>query len=192
MRSKRIRGVFVLVSALFCSSLAMAAPRGATPQDLRPLPPPIDIALAHGQPPASTAGPADERAAGPNLRRLLADFALDLIDIRYRRGGRSPATGFDCSGFVHYVFRHSVGEELAASSAAQFRDGTSIARSEMKTGDLVFFRTHGKRISHVGIYLDHGRFIHSPSSGKRISISRLDEAYWAKRFAGARRPHVLS
>jgi cell wall-associated NlpC family hydrolase len=185
--------VFVLVSALFCSSLAMAAPRGATLQDLRPLPPPIDVALAHRQLPTPTAEPAGGLAAeGRHLRRLLADFALQLIDIRYRRGGRSPATGFDCSGFVHYVFRHSVGEELAASSAAQFKGGTSIARSEMKTGDLVFFRTHGKRISHVGIYLDHGRFIHSPSSGKRISISRLDEAYWAKRFAGARRPDVLS
>jgi cell wall-associated NlpC family hydrolase len=185
--------VFVLVSALFCSSLAMAAPRGTTLQDLRPLPPPVDVALTHRQLPTPTAEPAGGLAAeGRHLRRLLADFALQLIDIRYRRGGRSPATGFDCSGFVHYVFRHSVGEELAASSAAQFKGGTSIARSEMKTGDLVFFRTHGKRISHVGIYLDHGRFIHSPSSGKRISISRLDEAYWAKRFAGARRPDVLS
>ncbi|MBN8727116.1 MAG: C40 family peptidase [Xanthomonadales bacterium] len=206
MRSKRTRGVFVLVLALSCSSLAVAAPRGDALQELRTLPPPIDIALASHRGPAAattlTQAPAvavsqapvvaASAGTGTNMRRLLADFALDLLDIRYRRGGRSPATGFDCSGFVHYVFRHSVGEELAASSAAQFRNGSSISRSEMKTGDLVFFRTHGKRISHVGIYLDHGRFIHSPSSGKRISISRLDEAYWAKRFAGARRPDVLS
>lgn len=194
MRSKRMTGLLVLASMLSCS-LVVAAPADNALQALRVLPPSIDIALAtsHGTGglPARAAG-APSTAAGTNLRRLLADFALDLLDIRYRRGGRSPATGFDCSGFVHYVFRHSVGEELAANSAAQYRSGTSIPRADMKTGDLVFFRTQGKRISHVGIYLDHGRFIHSPSSGKRISISRLDEAYWAKRFAGAKRPDVLS
>ena len=69
--------------------------------------------------------------------------------------------------------------------------GTRIARSDMKTGDLVFFRTHGKRVSHVGIYLGDNRFIHSPSTGKRVSVSSLDEAYWARRFAGAHRPKAL-
>ena len=126
------------------------------------------------------------------LRKLLADFAVTLRDIRYRRGGHEPSTGFDCSGFVRYVFRHTLQQDLPSDSASQFLAGAKIDRAEMKTGDLVFFRIRGKRISHVGIYLDNGRFIHSPSTGKSVSISRLDEVYWAKRFAGAKRPNGLS
>ena len=142
---------------------------------------------------ASTPGPVDRLSSGvAHLREMLVDFAVTLRDIRYRRGGREPATGFDCSGFVRYVFQHSVGAQLPSDSASQFRIGEKVARADMRTGDLVFFRTRGKRVSHVGIYLDHGRFIHSPSSGKRVSISSLDDGYWAKRFVGAKRPKVLS
>ncbi len=134
---------------------------------------------------------ASEPKAG-GLRHLLADFAMTLRDIRYRRGGKAPETGFDCSGFVRYVFRNAVGKDLPANSASQFLIGTNVARADMKVGDLVFFRIKGKRISHVGIYLGEGRFIHAPSSGKTVSVSALSEAYWAKRFAGAKRPSVLS
>lgn len=118
----------------------------------------------------------------------LIALAMDLRNIRYRRGGRNPDSGFDCSGFVRYVFLHSLGLRLPATSAAQFVSGMKVARNEMRSGDLVFFRTSGKqRISHVGIYLDDGRFIHAPSSGKVVRIDSLDETYWAKRFAGAKR-----
>ena len=134
----------------------------------------------------------DSAPTQPNLRKLLTDFSLTLRDIRYRHGGLDPDTGFDCSGFVRYVFRHSLGQDLPHSSASQYRLGAAVTRNAMKIGDLVFFRTHGKRISHVGIYLGDGRFIHSPSSGKRVSISSLDERYWSKRFAGAKRPSGLS
>jgi len=130
-------------------------------------------------------------APASRLRKLLADFSMTLRDIRYRRGGSDPQTGFDCSGFVRYVYQHSVGAILPGNSASQFHAGTKVARNDMKTGDLVFFRTHGKRVSHVGIYLGDNRFIHSPSTGKRVSVSSLDEAYWAHRFAGARRPKAL-
>jgi cell wall-associated NlpC family hydrolase len=136
--------------------------------------------------------PAEAQPARTGLRKLLADFAVTLRDIRYRRGGREPSTGFDCSGFVRYVFRHTLQQDLPSDSASQFLAGAKVDRNDMKTGDLVFFRIRGKRISHVGIYLDNGRFIHSPSTGKSVSISRLDEAYWAKRFAGAKRPNGLS
>lgn len=130
-------------------------------------------------------------AASHNLdmHASLVAVAMELRDIRYRRGGRNPESGFDCSGFVSYVFLHSIGLTLPATSAAQFVSGIKVARSDMRSGDLVFFRTSGKkRISHVGIYLDDGRFIHAPSSGKVVRIDRLDETYWAKRFAGAKRP----
>jgi hypothetical protein len=135
---------------------------------------------------------ADEQAARFSPRAVLTALANGLRDIRYRRGGREPATGFDCSGFVRYVFQHSLNVELPASSAAQFLTGLKIDRKQLEEGDLVFFRTEGKRISHVGIYLGDGRFIHAPSSGKRVSVSSLAEAYWSKRYAGAKRPDVLA
>lgn len=121
-------------------------------------------------------------------RDLLAAFAMTLRDIRYRRGGRDPATGFDCSGFVQYVFAHSLGIDLPDVSESQFQEGVRITRGELKTGDLVFFHTRGKSVSHVGIYLDGGRFIHSPSTGKRVRVDELSDPYWAKRFVAAKRP----
>ncbi|MFZ2235938.1 MAG: C40 family peptidase [Dokdonella sp.] len=129
----------------------------------------------------------------PASQAGLIALAMELRNIRYRRGGRNPDSGFDCSGFVRYVFLHSIGLKLPATSAAQFVDGIKVARSDMRSGDLVFFRTSGKkRISHVGIYLDDGRFIHAPSSGKVVRIDSLDQKYWAKRFAGAKRPDGIA
>jgi len=125
-------------------------------------------------------------------RRVLVDFALQLRDIRYRRGGRVPTTGFDCSGFVHYVFEQVFGLDLPSDSASQYSSGAKVARAELQAGDLVFFHTHGKRISHVGIYIGDGRFIHAPTTGERVKVNRLDENYWARRFAGARRPQTAA
>lgn len=127
-----------------------------------------------------------------HAREALLAFAMKLRDIRYHRGGRKPSTGFDCSGFVRYVFQHSIGLDLPTNSASQFLAGLKIKRSEMKTGDLVFFRTRGKAISHVGIYIDNGQFIHSPSAGKTVRVDSLNEAYWSKHFAGAKRPEGIA
>lgn len=128
-----------------------------------------------------------------DLRKALIGMAMQLRHIRYVRGGDDPTTGFDCSGFVRYVFAHAIGLDLPRNSAAQFMAGAKIKRGNMKPGDLVFFRTHGKRsISHVGIYISDGRFIHSPTSGKSVEISSLDEGYWSKRFAGAKRPESIA
>lgn len=124
-----------------------------------------------------------------DLRKSLIALAMDLRDTRYVRGGRDPSTGFDCSGFVRYVFAHAIGMKLPTSSASQFLAGLKVKRADMKPGDLVFFKTGRKRhISHVGIYISNGRFIHSPASGKTVQVSSLDESYWARHFAGAKRP----
>jgi cell wall-associated NlpC family hydrolase len=89
-----------------------------------------------------------------------------------------------------------VGLELPTNSASQFLAGLKVNREEMKPGDLVFFRTAGKRgqgrISHVGIYIANGQFIHSPSRGKTVRVDSLQESYWAQRFAGAKRPGALA
>ncbi|PZQ19534.1 MAG: hydrolase [Rhodanobacter denitrificans] len=130
--------------------------------------------------------------ARPDPGHLLIALAKDLRNIRYRRGGTNPKTGFDCSGFVRYVFQHALGIELPVGSAAQFRVGDKIDRSQMQAGDLVFFRIAGQRISHVGIYVAEGRFIHAPSAGKVVRVDSLEERYWARRFAGAKRPEAIA
>ena len=161
---------------------------------------------AHAAPPAPGAPLVGAPAAEGLLGQLqsvgtetglmasqLMNTALGLIGVPYRMGGSTAETGFDCSGFVRYVFAHAIGLQLPTNSASQFLAGLKVNRADMKPGDLVFFRTHGKRsISHVGIYISEGRFIHSPASGKSVEISSLNDAYWAKRFAGAKRPEAIA
>jgi cell wall-associated NlpC family hydrolase len=132
-----------------------------------------------------------DRAIYKTPRKRVADFAMTLRDIRYRRAGRDPSTGFDCSGFTHYVYNKTFGVELPYDAPSQYRDGEKVVREDMKVGDLVFFQVRN-RITHVGIYMGEGRFIHSPSPGKRVRIDELASPYWAKRWAGARRVHGLS
>jgi cell wall-associated NlpC family hydrolase len=129
------------------------------------------------------------RAIYKTPRKRVADFAMTLRDIRYRRAGRDPATGFDCSGFTRYVYNRTYGLELPYDAPSQFHSGDKVAREDLKVGDLVFFGVRG-HITHVGIYMGDGQFIHSPSPGKRVRVDELAGSYWAKRYAGARRVHV--
>jgi len=115
------------------------------------------------------------------------DQAMDLLGIRYRRGGSSPEAGFDCSGFVSHVFREGLGMVLPRSSREMSKSGQEISKDELKPGDLVFFNTMRKAFSHVGIYLGDNQFVHAPRSGGRVRIEDLRESYWVKRFNGARR-----
>jgi len=153
---------------------------------------PVAIASAGAAGPAAAQADADVDTVS-DLRKALIALAMNLRDVRYVRGGHSPATGFDCSGFVRYVFAHAIGVQLPTNSASQFLAGLKVKRADMKPGDLVFFHTSGRhrRITHVGIYISNGQFIHAPTYGKRVQISSLDEAYWAKRFVGAKRPEGM-
>lgn len=201
MELQRLSAAVALIAALlananaFASSLSPDESLACGEAAMQALFTPSDQAMSAAIGDIGDAAQVDGVAATPVVRsprQLLADFALQLRDIRYRRGGRVPATGFDCSGFVHYVFAHALGIELPDDSMSQFQAGIKVAREQMRTGDLVFFHTHGKRVSHVGIYLGDGQFIHSPSTGERVRVNRLDEQYWARRFAGAKRPDNLS
>ena len=115
------------------------------------------------------------------------DDALDLIGIRYRRGGTSPEKGFDCSGFVSHVFREGLGLYLPHSAKAMSSNGEKVTKTELKPGDLVFFNTMRRTFSHVGIYLGDSLFVHAPRAGGRVRVEDMSQRYWVKRFNGARR-----
>jgi cell wall-associated NlpC family hydrolase len=113
--------------------------------------------------------------------------ALDLVGIRYRRGGSTPESGFDCSGFVGHVFREGLGLYLPRSSKEISKTGESVQKDELQPGDLVFFNTMRRAFSHVGIYLGDDKFIHSPRVGGKVRVEDMNDGYWKKRFNGARR-----
>jgi len=113
--------------------------------------------------------------------------ALNMIGVRYRWGGNSPDSGLDCSGFVRYVFQDTLGLELPRRAVEMSRVGEKVRFSDLKPGDLVFFNTMRRTISHVGIYIGDNKFVHSPSTGSTIRVDDLDNSYWEKRFKGARR-----
>lgn len=146
-------------------------------------------------------GTAPDQRARPESPDTSTDIlavighALSLDGSRYRPGGIDPSTGFDCSGFVSYVYARA-GIELPHSSSAQFDRLPRIERGALRPGDLVYFRTgRGKRISHVGLFLGGDRFIHASSSrSRRVMVSSLSERYWDRHWAGARRvpgPHPI-
>ena len=113
--------------------------------------------------------------------------AMGLLGVPYKRGGMSEEKGFDCSGFVRHMFEKSVGLVLPRSAEEQAKVTEEINRSELKPGDLVFFNTMKRTFSHVGIYVGDGKFIHAPRPGKAVRVDDMREAYWQKRFNGARR-----
>ena len=117
----------------------------------------------------------------------LAMQAMTLIGINYKRGGNTPETGLDCSGFVRYVFKEAWGANLPRTSAEISKMGKPIDAKDLQPGDLVFYNTLRRGFSHVGIYLGDNKFIHSPSAGGQVRVESMKLDYWRKRFNGARR-----
>ena len=115
---------------------------------------------------------------------------MQQIGKPYRWGGSSPRTGFDCSGLVYYAYKDLVKIRIprTANEMYHLRDAAPIERSELKNGDLVFFRTQGRGTAdHVGVYVGNGKFIQSPRTGQEIQITSLSEDYWQRHYVGARR-----
>ncbi|MGE5633290.1 MAG: C40 family peptidase [Caulobacteraceae bacterium] len=128
-------------------------------------------------------------AATSSVSSEVISFAKKYLGVKYVWGGESPS-GFDCSGFVYYVFKHfGFGMERTASSQAS--QGEKIGKSELKPGDLVFFDTNGghNKINHVGIYIGGGKFIQSSSgsSAHKVVISNLTSGFYADAYMTARR-----
>lgn len=119
--------------------------------------------------------------------------AIGLVGTPYRYGGNTPQSGFDCSGLVDYVFRTEVGIALPRTAEHISRiDAPEIPRDRLESGDLVFFHGHGRRVTHVGIYVGKGRFVHAPNRGGTVRLDRLDAPYWRTHFSGARRALAAS
>ena len=122
----------------------------------------------------------------PQGYQQLIRTALMYRGSRYARGGTSRG-GFDCSGFTRYVFA-KYGIRLPHSSAAQSRIGKPVSRGSLQPGDLVFFnRTYRRGVSHVGIYVGDGKFVHASTHGRGVRVDSLNQPYYTPRYCGARR-----
>jgi cell wall-associated NlpC family hydrolase len=183
----RTRVLLSMLCVAFALALALVRPLGGraddatvpsspepspTPTDANPIIPPLPILKPK---------PTRTTQFHLPLGKRVVDYAKRFRGIRYVYGGASPRGGFDCSGFVRFVYAH-FGVALAHSSYAQFGSGRRVGRWALKPGDLVFF--HG--LGHVGIYVGGGRFIHAPHSGTRVRIESM-RGWYGSRFDGARR-----
>ena len=110
--------------------------------------------------------------------------AKKYLGYRYVYGGASPS-GFDCSGYVKYVFKN-FGVELTRTSANQYANSVRIKKSELQVGDLVFFG-NGSYANHVGIYIGNNNFVHAANPSSGVRVSSMNETYYANRYIGARR-----
>ncbi|PIV88934.1 MAG: peptidase C40 [Hydrogenophilales bacterium CG17_big_fil_post_rev_8_21_14_2_50_63_12] len=114
--------------------------------------------------------------------------ALSMLGTPYKFGGNNPKKGLDCSGFVKHVYKESADISLPRSAKDMSHEGYAVTKAELEPGDLVFFNTRKRANSHVGIYAGNGEFVHASSSHtKQVTVSRIDQKYWATRFNGARR-----
>jgi len=121
-------------------------------------------------------------------RTALVNLAIGLLDTTYRYGGNSPLTGLDCSGLVQHVYAQAAGISLPHSSREMARGGEGVDISTLLPGDLLFFATRPRKpITHVGIYIGDGLFIHAASKSKRVKLSEIDQRYYLTRLVAARR-----
>ncbi|KXG79978.1 MULTISPECIES: C40 family peptidase [Pseudomonas] len=115
--------------------------------------------------------------------------AIGLVGTPYRWGGNTPDAGFDCSGLIGYVYRDAAGISLPRSTREMIvMRAPNVDINSLQSGDLVFFATSGgSQVSHAGIYVGEGRFVHAPSTGGTVRLDYLSNSYWAKAYLQAKR-----
>lgn len=160
-----------LCAGIFYSAAAVASPEGLDNAALENL---INQRTGH------------QSVSGDEAGDLIMN-AMGLLGVAYRFGGNSPVSGLDCSGFMQYIFKKSMRVNLPRTSSQMATVGRAVGRSDLQPGDMVFFNTGGRGISHVGMYIGNGRMVHAPRSGKNVEITAIDKGYWEKRYVSARR-----
>lgn len=142
------------------------------------------------QPPIVTSPPAVTTSPTPSpLANEILFRAISLVGTPYHWGGNTPESGFDCSGLIGYVYRDVAGISLPRTTRELMAMATpKIERNALAAGDLLFFATGNSRsVSHAGIYVGDGRFVHAPSKGGTVRLDQLSDRYWDKSYLGARR-----
>ena len=127
----------------------------------------------------------EPRVADAVVGGAIAELAMGMVGTRYRYGGTDPIEGFDCSGLVFYTYGQA-GYQVPRTSRELFRATRKIAVGDADPGDLMFFQDETK-LSHVGIYIGDGRFVHAPASGQRVAISSLDSPYYLEHLVAVGR-----
>ena len=131
-------------------------------------------------------GSTTKPRTGHDMGAIAARTAERFVGIPYEWGGNNVVEGMDCSGFVRAVY-NLCGVNIPRTSREQFMAGDNVGKDDLKDGDLVFFGSSVDAINHVGVFVGNGRFVHAPRRGDEIKVSSLNEAYFAKKFVGARR-----
>ena len=169
---------YVVVIAVAATAASGCASRGATP---RPFPTPNAPSSVTSSSPLPNPSAPSPRGTGYEV----TGTALQLRGTPYKNGGTDPS-GFDCSGFVEYVFAQH-GVRMPRRVSDQFHEGKNVQPGQLEPGDLVFFTTVAPGASHVGIAIGGDSFIHAPSSTGEVRVERMSASYWSTRFVGARR-----
>jgi cell wall-associated NlpC family hydrolase len=181
----RVRSALLILIALAAAACATAGrPPRPRPFPGAPVPPVSEPAPAIPSPdnPAFVAPPVEAPAT-------IVSTAMMLRGIPYRNGGSDPS-GFDCSGFVQWVFAQN-GIRLPREVRDQYDAGLKVELRDVMPGDLLFFQTVSRGASHVGVAIGGDQFVHAPSSNGVVRVERFTAAYWSKRFVGARRIEPL-
>jgi hypothetical protein len=171
-----MRSILILLTVFFCLG-AWAAPANRPDED-------VERFLSEE---GITQKVIQLRQSVSDQANALVINAMGFLGVPYHRGGTNSTTGFDCSGFVRAMFEQSIGILLPHRARDQAQVTQNVSVEELKPGDLVFYNTMRSAFSHVGIYVGDGKFIHSPKTGESIRIEDMRQAYWARRFNGARR-----
>ena len=173
-------GLRAPIAAVVLAAILLAGGCGRDGRgDVRSAPPPAPAAAQRDWPQVT---PADPASANAVLMR-----AISLVGTPYRYGGNTPEGGFDCSGLVNYVYSDMLDLKLPRTSRELAAwQGPRIEPRELATADLVFFGSRGN-VTHVGIYIGEGRFVHAPSSGGTVRLDHRDGSYWQRNYSGAKR-----
>lgn len=147
---------------------------------------------SHAPAPAPAAKPKvifNQQAASSPMAEDVLFRAIGLVGTPYRWGGNTPDAGFDCSGLIGYVYRDAAGISLPRSTREMIvMRAPNVDINALQSGDLVFFATSGgSQVSHAGIYVGEGRFVHAPSTGGTVRLDYLSNSYWARAYLQAKR-----